>query len=266
MSWFFVFIYIPLVVVSGAATLSLQAQITDVPPFHIAYEGNISPSEASSTEHDIESLSSESSAIAIVPTTAATKPQRMRYAGTNEFTVTAGVSRMSGHWLGYRKEVDMEAINLRYARLIKNGRHFTAFYSTEVTPYINLEEPLYNDDDAGNAVISRKQTVGGGITPVGFTFDFLPTHRIQPFWRCNYGVLYFHDRVLSPQGSQFMHTVDFGVGIQLYKARNISTALGFRYIHMSNADISEHNPGTDAETFYIGFSRFYSRKSSNNVY
>jgi Lipid A 3-O-deacylase (PagL) len=181
-----------------------------------------------------------------------------RYGGTHEFAVTAGISRMSGHWLGYRRDVDVEVINLRYSRVMKIDPHVTISYSTEVTPYINLEEPLYNLNDMGPVEISRKQTVGGGVTPVGFSFDFFPGHRIQPFWRCNYGVLYFHDRVLSPEGSQFMHTVDFGVGFHIYQTRTVSTTLGFRYIHMSNANIADHNPGTDAETFYIGFSRFHS--------
>jgi len=167
---------------------------------------------------------------------------------------------MSGHWLGYRKDVDVEVINLRYSRVMKYGRHVTYSYSTEVTPYINLEEPIYSDNDMSTVEISRKQTVGGGVTPIGFSFDFFPGHRIQPFWRCNYGVLYYHGRVLSPEGSQFMHTVDFGLGFHIYQAHNLSTTLGFRYIHMSNANIADHNPGTDAETFYIGFSRFHSPK------
>ena len=203
---------------------------------------------------------SESSGIVRTsPAPIAQPPQR--YGGTHEFAITAGIARMSGHWLGYRKDVDTEVINLRYSRVIKNGRHVTYSYSPEVTPYINLEEPIYNENDMGNVEISRKQIIGGGVTPLGFSFDFFPGHRIQPFWRCNYGVLYFHERVLSPEGSQFMHTVDFGLGFHIYQNHHFSTILGFRYIHMSNANIAEHNPGTDAETFYIGFSRFHSPKS-----
>ena len=226
-------------------------------------------SESSSLDISSSASSTDSAGTSSAPASAAVvsaKPGPVvesapRYGGIHEFTVTAGISRMSGHVFGYRKDVDTEVINLRYARVMKNGRHFTASYSPEVTPYINLEEPIYNNNDTGNIEISRKQTVGGGVTPVGFTFDFLPSHRIQPFWRSNYGVLYFHDRVLSPEGSQFMHTVDFGVGIHIYQARNVSTTLGFRYIHMSNANISLHNPGTDAELFYLGFSRFHSPTS-----
>ena len=31
----------------------------------------------------------------------------------------------------------------------------------------------------------------------------------------------------------------------------------FRYQHLSNANISIHKPGTDADTFYVGFSHFH---------
>jgi hypothetical protein len=70
--------------------------------------------------------------------------------------------------------------------------------------------------------------------------------------------------VLSPQGSQFMHSVDMGVGMHIFESRFVSTTIGFRYNHMSNADISLHNPGTDAETWYVGLSRFHSPKSRQN--
>jgi hypothetical protein len=206
-------------------------------------------------------LSLSSPAIVSVQPPVPSQPPPARYGGSHEFTVTAGLSEMSGHWFGYRKDVVVEVINLRYARVISRGRHFTASYSSELTPYINIDEPIYNVNDMGPVEIGRKQTVGGGITPVGFNFDFYPGRRIQPFFRVDYGVLYYHDRVLSPEGSQFMHTVDFGVGVHIFQTRTTSTTLGFRYIHMSNADISEHNPGTDAETFFVGLSRFHSSKS-----
>jgi hypothetical protein len=269
----------PLLLLLGFGPSILQAQIS-TGPFVLRVPSDLSfrairdestGTSVSSSTPDIDSpdnaatpagLVSPSESSAIVRTLPApVVPAPQRYGGTHEFAVTVGIARMSGHWLGYRKDVDTEVINLRYSRVMKNGRHVTYSYSTEVTPYINLEEPIYNNNDTGNVEISRKQTVGGGVTPIGFSFDFFPGHRIQPFWRCNYGVLYFHDRVLSPEGSQFMHTVDFGLGFHIYQTHNISTTLGFRYIHMSNANIADHNPGTDAETFYIGFSRFHSPKS-----
>lgn len=200
-------------------------------------------------------------AVVAVPDAALNGPQWLRYGGLHEFNISAGVSRVSGPLWGYRQDVDYEVVHLRYSRVMKDGRHFTAYYSPEVTPYAKLDEPVL---DGNQNEIGRKHTTGGGVSPVGFTIDFLPSHRVQPFWESNYGVLYFRDRVLSPEGSQFMHTVDFGVGLHVYRSRFVSSTIGFRYNHMSNADISLHNPGTDAEIWYIGFSRFHSPKSRRN--
>jgi hypothetical protein len=102
----------------------------------------------------------------------------------------------------------------------------------------------------------RERVYGSGISPVGFETDFLPDKRVQPFLSTNGGALYFDDRVLSPQGSQFMYTIDFGTGIHIFRKARQDWSLGYRYQHLSNANISLHNPGTDANTFYVAVSRF----------
>jgi opacity protein-like surface antigen len=133
-------------------------------------------------------------------------------------------------------------------------RHFTARYSPEVTALAWLDEPVLDDN---NNVIGRKHTFGSGISPVGFQVDFRPSHRVQPFLADNAGIIYFADRVLSPQGSQFMYTIDFGGGVNFHLAGHRAVTVGYRYQHLSNANISVHNPGTDADTFYVGFSQFH---------
>ena len=70
------------------------------------------------------------------------------------------------------------------------------------------------------------------------------------------GFIYFMDRVLSPQGSQFMYTVDFGTGINIFRKERQAVSIGYRYQHLSNGNISQHNPGMDANTFYVSVSRF----------
>jgi hypothetical protein len=200
--------------------------------------------------------------IAVRRTPAAIQP-RLRFGGIHEFSVNGGVSRVSGPMWGYRQDVDLALVHLRYSRVMKNGKHFTASFSPEVTPYIRLDEPIL---DGSDNILGRKHTTGGGVSPVGFTVAFAPTHHVQPFLESNYGVLYFRDRVLSPEGSQFMHTVDMGIGMQIYQSRHLATTVGFRYNHLSNANISQHNPGTDGEVFYLGISRFHSPRNRDGVH
>jgi hypothetical protein len=79
---------------------------------------------------------------------------------------------------------------------------------------------------------------------------------VQPFFTNDGGFIYYNGRVLSPQGSQYMYTIDFGAGVNWFVRRRTALTVGFRYQHLSNANISEHNPGTDAQTFYVGLSHF----------
>ena len=53
-----------------------------------------------------------------------------------------------------------------------------------------------------------------------------------------------------------MYTVDYGAGLTFFRKQRQSFAIGYRYQHLSNANISEHNPGTDANTFYLAVSRY----------
>ncbi len=98
--------------------------------------------------------------------------------------------------------------------------------------------------------------MAAAVSPVGFESDFFPRSRVQPFFSTDGGFLYFDKRVLSPQGSQWMYTIDFGTGIHIFRKARQDVTIGYRYQHLSNANISLHNPGADANTFYVAVSRF----------
>jgi hypothetical protein len=180
----------------------------------------------------------------------------MPYGGVHEVGVWGGVSWFSGPIWGFRTQVHYAPVDVRYSYVMTAREHFTARYSPEVTAVAWLDEPVVDDN---NTVIGRRHTFGGGVSPVGFQVDFRPTRRVQPFWSNNAGMIYFAQRVLSPQGSQFMFTVDFGGGFNIHLAGHRALTIGYRYEHLSNANISVHNPGTDADTFYVGFSQFHTR-------
>jgi hypothetical protein len=142
---------------------------------------------------------------------------------------------------------------VRYSYLFSEHDHWTMRYSPEVTVLAMLDEPVPNQT---NVMLMRKRTYGSGVSPVGFQSDFFPSHRVQPFLSTDGGAIYFMDRVLSSQGSQFMYTIDYGCGINIFRKARQAVSIGYRYQHLSNANISEHNPGTDTNTFYVSVSRF----------
>jgi hypothetical protein len=178
-----------------------------------------------------------------------------RPGGVHEFGAWWGLSLISGHVWGYSKDVKYMPIDVRYSYLFSLHRRWALRYSPEVTALAMLDEPVPAADPT-DRFHQRKRTYGSGISPVGFQANFLPSHRVQPFVSTNGGGIYFYNRVLSPDGSRFMYTIDFGCGINIFRKARQAVTIGYRYQHLSNANISLHNPGTDANTLYVGVSRF----------
>jgi hypothetical protein len=171
----------------------------------------------------------------------------------HEFGAWWGLSLVSGPIWGYDKDVKYMPVDLTYSYRFLSGQKWNFRYAPEMTALAMLDEP---NPAATNILNQRKRTYGSGVSPVGFRASFLPESRVQPFLSTDGGFIYFDDRVLSPQGSQFMYTIDFGGGLQIFRKARQALSIGYRYQHLSNANISHHNPGTDANTFYVAVSRF----------
>jgi hypothetical protein len=193
----------------------------------------------------------------VEPSPVSAPPNWQGPGGKHEFGAWWGMSAMSGHIWGYAGDVKYMPIDLRYSyELYRHHQSWTMRYSPEMTALAMLDWPTPNTTSTGTIYNQRKRVYGSGISPVGFQADFLPLHRVQPFFSGDGGFIYFSDRVLSPQGSQLMYTIDYGTGVNIFNHKNQAITIGYRYQHLSNANISQHNPGTDANTFYVGVSRF----------
>jgi len=183
--------------------------------------------------------------------------------GRHEFGAWWGLSLISGHIWGFADDVKYMPIDLRYSyEIYRHNQTWTMRYSPEFTALAMLDWPTPAPPPLGTLYNQRTRAYASGFSPVGFQWDFMPLRRIQPFLSGNGGCLYFTKQVLSPEGSQWMYTIDFGGGVNIFHYRNQAITLGYRYQHLSNANISHHNPGTDANTFYVGVSRFRTKGES----
>lgn len=181
-------------------------------------------------------------------------PRWPHYGGVHEFGAWWGASLMTGHIWGYAKDVKYMPVDLTYSYLLHQGNNWSFRYAPELTALAMLDEP--NQAKKTTIFTKRKRTYGSGISPVGFKASFFTQKRVQPFLSTDGGFIYFADRVLSPQGSQFMYTIDYGTGLTIFHKERQSVTIGYRYQHLSNANISKHNPGTDTNVFYVAVSRF----------
>lgn len=175
--------------------------------------------------------------------------------GRQEWGFWAGFSPVTGTLWGYSRDVKYGSLNLRYSLRWLQGRDWNLRWAPEATALAVMRETRTSEVNPGAPVTH----LGGGLSPVSFQFVTRPRQRVQPFLSEAAGFVYYGDRVLSPQGSRLMFTIDFGAGVNLFATPHNAVSVGYRYQHTSNADISVHNPGADFGILYLGFSHFQPR-------
>ena len=217
------------------------------------------PDPATSSRDEPRTPRASTTAVSITPSRQPT-PLSIPFGGTHELGAWWGISMFSGSLWGDVQNVKYMPIDVRYSYLFLQRRHWALRYSPEITALAMLNEPVPNGVPPFDM---RKRTYGGGISPEGLQLDFRPRSRVQPFFSQNFGGIYFADKVLSPEGSQFMFTIDFGGGVNIFLRQRQAFTLGYRYQHLANANISLQNPGTDTNTFYVGISRFRPKRGSS---
>jgi hypothetical protein len=204
-----------------------------------------------------EIVTNISSTAVVRPVPKPPAPRSTLPGGTHELGAWWGLSLISGHIWGTVGDVKYMPIDVRYSYRLLLNDHWSLRYSPEITALAMIDWPT----PQGAAPLNlRKRSYGSGVSPEGFQADFYPRSRVQPFLSNNAGFIYFADKVFSTQGSQMMYVVDFGAGINIFRKERQAVTIGYRYQHISNANIAMHNPGTDANTFYVGVSRFRTKR------
>jgi hypothetical protein len=163
-----------------------------------------------------------------------------------------GLALMSGHLWGEAGDVKYMPIDVRYSYRFLLHDKWSLRYSPEITALAMIDWPTPQGPAPFNL---RKRSYGSGLSPEGFQADFFPRSRVQPFLSNNAGFIYFANGMLTPEGSKLVYTVDFGAGVNIFRKMTQAVTIGYRYQHLSNANSGWRN-GTDANTFYVGVSRF----------
>jgi hypothetical protein len=101
---------------------------------------------------------------------------------------------------------------------------------------------------------SRRWTIGEGISPVGFQWNFLPRRKLQPVILGHGGYMYSTQPIPDGGSGSFNFTFDFGVGLELYRTRTRSVRLDYRYHHISDHYTTTENPGIDNGLFTLTYS------------
>lgn len=181
------------------------------------------------------------------------RPAATIYGGRQEIGVWSGYSPKAGAVVGYVENFTYSDTAIRYSLLLRQRGWWAIRYAPEVTVLSVLHEKAPSSINPAVPITHY----AAGISPEGFQLVLRPGRRVQPYLSNAGGFLYYNGRVLSPGGSQFMYTIDLGAGVNLFTSRRNALSAGFRYQHLSNANISHHNPGADPQTIYVGFAHFF---------
>jgi hypothetical protein len=101
---------------------------------------------------------------------------------------------------------------------------------------------------------SRRWTIGEGISPVGFQWNFLPRRKLQPVIIGHGGYMYSTQPIPDASSGSFNFTFDFGVGLELYRTKTRSVRVDYRYHHISDHYTTVENPGIDNGLFTLTYS------------
>ena len=101
---------------------------------------------------------------------------------------------------------------------------------------------------------ARRWTIGESMSPVGFEWNFLPRHKVQPVLTAHGGYMYSTQPIPTLNAGSFNFTFDFGAGVEVFRTKTQSVRAEFRYHHISNHNTASDNPGIDNGLMQITYS------------
>ena len=124
---------------------------------------------------------------------------------------------------------------------IVRGRFEIGF---EIDPLIEIDLPHHPDYAAG-------------FTPWLWKWDFVTRRRLSPYFELAGGGLWgIHEVVPGTTAFNFMPSAGMGVNFPASRSGKYSWTVDVRYFHVSNAGITDDNPGLNTIQFRIGFGLF----------
>lgn len=148
---------------------------------------------------------------------------------------------------------------LRYARRIHDGDSVKIRYTVDAIPASFLSYPDIKVVGPGptGVVATRETRYAWGVSPAGFQFNFRNKKKYQPFVEATGGMLFYHHIVPNFYGTKLNFTLSIGGGVEIEQGDGKSFTVGYKSLHISNANRGVTNPGFQNNLFYVGY-KFHS--------
>jgi hypothetical protein len=167
----------------------------------------------------------------------------------SEYTYWFGGSFENGHAFSSTIGARNYQFESRYERLIYYSQPFAVRWVFDVVPVALV-------GDRYSSTGRRAYSYGVGGSPIGAQVNFVHYRHVEPFLTSGGGFLYFNHRMFGTT-QQFNFTAQLGGGVQLFtSSRRTAIDLGYKYHHISNANLGNQNPGLDSHMLFVGVSLF----------
>ena len=174
-----------------------------------------------------------------------------------EWQATAGFSPDSPRWIGTAPDRKFLLASVGYNYRCWSPKGVNIDFSASLLPVATVFQPEESRlDDAGRSVAIRKHAVYGlGVLPLGFIITPKKLTRVQPFFDTHGGIIVSTDPIpydiTDATGLNFLF--DFGVGIKWNVRPTYALAIGYKFLHVTNASTTRTNPGLDNNLVTVSF-------------
>ena len=155
----------------------------------------------------------------------------------------------SGYSIGLSKHADMVPVDLRIGYTLFKGRKWflpPGAFEISTEPFASVMTSIRPRN-------SGSVELGLGLPTLTYYMDLgIP---VYPYIEGGLGVLYTDLRGYH-LGGHFSFLETAGVGVSYFLGDNVALNVGWRYRHISNAGLYDHNVGLNSGIFLAGFSYF----------
>jgi hypothetical protein len=183
----------------------------------------------------------------------------------NEFGLWGAYSASAQNIQGSATDFDFAVASFRYGRILHSSPSYAIEYTVDIDPVEVSRQDTWVKCvviSGGNQItdycpLGRETVYGGGISPIGWKFNFMRSRRWQPLLASTGGLVASRRPIPKdiPLATQFNFTFDFQAGVEHF---NSSGTRAWSFVakvqHISNASRSSVNPGANIIMLSAGYS------------
>lgn len=168
----------------------------------------------------------------------------------HEFSILGGYAFDSFKLWGKTPNATIGQLGFGYNRKFFRFGEQLLEYRFEFNAFSKVTYPDFSPE-------TRRSSLSGfGVSPLGLRLNFRESQTVQPFLGTAAGFLYLDGPFPDERGKKFNYTFRTGAGIEFLIHRGSSISIGYTYMHLSNGDSGEINPGIDSGFIFASLTFF----------